>query len=128
MGFSMKDKNEDIDRSKKLEDSLERLITIAEEVRDDINNVRSNSELVSLIKELNDNTKKHNEILIGLSSLLIALTLIESVFLLKINSLVGILSIDILFLIFWLIGSALVVLKGVAWFSEWWRGNKQPKT
>ena len=128
MGFSMKDKNEDIDRSKKLEGSLERLITIAGEVRDSINNVRSNSELVSLIKELNKNTKRHNKILIGLSLMLVALTLIELALLLKLNSLVDILSISILFLVFWLIGGVLILVEGVAWFSEWWKGHKQPKT
>ena len=128
MGFSMKDKNEDIDRSKKLEGSLERLITIAGEVRDSINNVRSNSESVSLIKELNKNTKRHNKILIGLSLMLVALTLIELALLLKLNSLVDILSISILFLVFWLIGGVLILVEGVAWFSEWWKGHKQPKT
>ena len=125
MGFSMKNKNEDIDRSKKLEDSLERLITITGEVRDNINNVGSSSELLSLIKELNNNTKRHNKILIGLSFMLLALTLIESALLLKLKSLVGISLIDILFLVFWFIGSALVMLEGLAWFFEWrrWRNK-----
>ena len=127
MGFSMEDKNEDIDRSKKLEDSLERLITIAGEVRDNINNIRSNSELVSLIKELNKNTKRHNKILIGLSFMLVALTLIELALLLKLNSLAYILSISILFLAFWLIGGVLILIEGVDWFSEF-LGHKQPKT
>ena len=127
MGFSMKDKNEDIDRSKKLEDYLEKLITITGEVRDNINNVGSSSELVSLIKELNNNTKRHNKILIGLSFMLVALTLIELALLLKLNSLVGISFIDILFLVFWLIGGALVLSEGFAWlFGR--RGHKQPKT
>ncbi|OJI06685.1 hypothetical protein Micr_00388 [Candidatus Micrarchaeum sp.] len=119
----MKNKNEDIDRSKKLEDSLERLITITGEVRDNINNVGSSSELLSLIKELNNNTKRHNKILIGLSFMLLALTLIESALLLKLKSLVGISLIDILFLVFWFIGSALVMLEGLAWFFEW-RGHR----
>ena len=118
MGFSMEDKNEDIDRGKKLEDSLERLITITGEVRDNINNVGSSSELLSLIKELNNNTKRHNKILIGLSFMLLALTLIEATLLLKPNSLVGISLIGILFLAFWLIGGALMVLEGFAWLFE----------
>ena len=118
-GFFMEDKNEDIDRSKKLEDSLERLITITGEVRDNINKAGSSSEkLVFLIKELNNNTKRHNKILIGLSFMLLALTLIEATLLLKPNSLVGISLIGILFLAFWLIGGALMVLEGFAWLFE----------
>ena len=129
MVFSMEDKNEDIDRSKKLEDSLERLITIAGEVRDNIKKAESSSEkLVFLIKELNNNTKRHNKILIGLSFMLLALTLIEATLPLKLNSLVGISLIGILFLAFWLIGGVLIVVEGLAWLSEGWRGHKQPKT
>ena len=124
----MEDKNEDIDRSKKLEGSLERLITITGEVRDNVNKAGGSSEkLVALIKELNNNTKRHNKILIGLSFLLLALTLIEVASLLKLNSLVGISLIDILFLAFWGIGGALVVVDGLVWFFEL-LGYKQPKT
>ena len=125
MGFSMKNKNEDIDRSKKFEDSLERLITITGEVRDNINNVGSSSELLSLIKELNNNTKRHNKILIGLSFMLLALTLIEVALTLKlynVNKLYSIVNLyvfDTTFMAFWLIGAILVVVEGYNWLREW---------
>ena len=97
-------------------------------MRDNVNEAGESSEkLVFLIKELNNNTKRHNKILIGLSSLLLALTLIEIGSLLKPYTLEGILLIDILFAIFWFIGSALWTIEGLAWFSEF-LGHKQPKT
>ena len=116
----MGDKNEDIDRSKKLDYNLERVIAVTGKVLDGVNKAGESSEkLVFLIKELNNNTKRHNKILIGLSFMLLALTLIEIASSLNLHNLVSMSLIDIAFLAFWFIGGALVVLEGLAWFFEW---------
>ena len=112
----MKPKNE-IDRDKKLDDTVEQLTTITREINNNIENIGKDSEkLVSLIKELNKNTKTHNKILIGLSFMLLALTLIEVS-----SNLTGlsILIDGILSNILWLIGGILVILEGLNLFFEW---------
>lgn len=121
----MENKSGDIDRSKKIEDSLERLIKITGGVQDSVNKIGESSEkLVFLIKGLNSNTKRHNKILIGLSFMLLALTLIEVAQSSKFYdaSLIG-----ASFFVFWFIGGALVVIEGVVWFFEFLRHNR-PKT